>query len=66
MEEDSNMKNRKEISENIIKIIKKMNNYNKYILEYGFNSENDIFIKEDMVDIKDYLNKTLNELKDEK
>jgi len=60
------MKNRKEISENIIKIIKKMNNYNKYILEYGFINEDDIFIKEDMKDIKDYLNKTLNELKDEK
>jgi hypothetical protein len=64
--EDNNMENRKEISENIIKIIKKMNNYNKYILEYGFNSEDDIFIKEDMGDIKDYLNKTLNELKNEK
>ncbi len=43
-----------------------MNNYNKYILEYGFINEDDIFIKEDMKDIKDYLNKTLNELKDEK
>jgi hypothetical protein len=60
------MENKKEISENIIKIIKKMNNYNKYILEYGFNSEDDIFIKEDMGNIKDYLNKTLNELKNEK
>ncbi len=50
----------------ILNIIKKINNYNKYILEYGFNSENDIFIKEDIEDIKEYLNKTLNELKDEK
>jgi hypothetical protein len=50
----------------ILNIIKKINNYNKYILEYGFNSEIDIFIKEDIEDIKDYLNKTLNELKNEK
>lgn len=60
------MENRKETSENIIKIVKKINNFKRYILEYGFNEENDIFIKEGLVKLNEELENILNEIKYEK
>jgi hypothetical protein len=43
--------------EKILNIRKKIQDYNKFIMEYGYNSENDIFIIEN-------LSKLLNELDD--
>lgn len=44
----------------ILKIRKKVQDFQKYIAEYGFNSEQDIFIKEDIEEFE----KTLNNLEE--
>lgn len=40
----------------LIKIREKILNINKYILEYGFNEDKDIFIKKEVEKIKQLLN----------
>ncbi len=52
--------------ERILKIRKKIQDYNKFILEYGFNSEQDIFIKEGTTKILDELEELEKEINDEK
>jgi hypothetical protein len=51
------MENKEQI---ILKIRKKVQDFQKYIAEYGFNSEQDIFIKEDIEEFE----KTLNNLEE--
>lgn len=50
----------------ILNIRKKLLDYNKFILEYGFNSDQDIFIKEDLEDFLKILEEQEKELSDEK
>ena len=50
----------------ILKIRKKLQDYNKFIMEYGFNSENDIFINEDISKIINELDELEKELENEK
>ena len=50
----------------ILKIRKKLQDYNKFIIEYGFNSENDIFINEDISKIINELDELEKELENEK
>lgn len=52
--------------EKIIKIRKKIQDYNKFILEYGFNEERDIFINEDISKILDELDELEKEINNEK
>ena len=52
--------------EKIIKIRKKIQDYNKFILEYGFNEERDIFINEDISKILDELDELEKEFGNEK
>jgi hypothetical protein len=52
--------------EKIIKIRKKIQDYNKFILEYGFNEERDIFINEDISKILNELDELEKEIKNEK
>lgn len=52
--------------EKILKIRKKIQDYNKFILEYGFNSEQDIFIKEGTTKILDELEELEKEINNEK
>jgi len=52
--------------EKILKIRKKIQDYNKFILEYGFNEERDIFINEDISKILDELDELEKEIKNEK
>jgi len=52
--------------ERILKIRKKIQNYNKFILEYGFNQERDIFINEDISKILDELEELEKEINNEK
>jgi len=52
--------------ERILKIRKKIQDYNKFILEYGFNEERDIFINEDISKILDELDELEKEIKNEK
>jgi NAD(P)H-flavin reductase len=40
----------------LIKLREKILNINKYILEYGFNEDKDIFIKKEVEKIKQQLN----------
>tara|TARA_R110000772_G_scaffold167420_1_gene279146 strand:+ start:1076 stop:1276 length:201 start_codon:yes stop_codon:yes gene_type:complete len=56
----------KKRSEKILKIRKKLQDYNKFIIEYGFNSENDIFINEDISKIINELDELEKELENEK
>jgi hypothetical protein len=56
----------KKRSEKILKIRKKLQDYNKFIMEYGFNSENDIFINEDISEIINELDELEKELENEK
>jgi|TARA_R110000822_G_scaffold185947_1_gene325052 hypothetical protein len=56
----------KKRSEKILKIRKKLQDYNKFIMEYGFNSENDIFINEDISKIINELDELEKELENEK
>ena len=56
----------KKRSEKILKIRKKLQDYNKFIIEYGFNSENDIFINEDISKIINDLDELEKELENEK
>ena len=50
----------------ILKIRKKVQDYNKYIMEYGFNVENDIFINEDISKIINELDELEKEIENEK
>jgi len=50
----------------ILNIRKKLQYYNKFIMEYGFNSENDIFINEDITKIIKDLNELEKEIEIEK
>ena len=50
----------------ILKIRKKIQDYNKFILEYGFNQERDIFINEDISKILDELEELEKEINNEK
>jgi hypothetical protein len=52
--------------EKILKIRKKIQDYNKFILEYGFNEERDIFINEDISKILDELDELEKEINNEK
>lgn len=52
--------------EKILKIRKKIQDYNKFILEYGFNQERDIFINEDISKILDELDELEKEINNEK
>lgn len=52
--------------EKILKIRKKIQDYNKFILEYGFNEERDIFISEDITKILDELDELEKEINNEK
>ena len=56
----------KKRSEKILKIRKKLQDYNKFIMEYGFNPENDIFINEDISKIINELDELEKELENEK
>ena len=56
----------KKRSEKILKIRKKLQDYNKFIMEYGFNHENDIFINEDISKIINELDELEKELENEK
>jgi hypothetical protein len=56
----------KKRSEKILKIRKKLQDYNKFIMEYGFNPENDIFINEDISKIINDLDELEKELENEK
>lgn len=49
-----------------LKMRKKINDYNKFIVEYGFNSEQDIFIKKDLEDFLKILEEKEKEINDEK
>jgi len=57
------MENKKE---KIIEIRKKIQDYNKFISEYGFNSENDIFIKKDISKVLEELDEIEKDYKNEK
>ena len=50
----------------ILKIRKKIIDYNKFIIEYGFNPDQDIFIKKDLEDFLKILEEKEKELNDEK
>jgi hypothetical protein len=52
--------------EKILKVRKKIQDYNKFILEYGFNQERDIFINEDISKILDELDELEKEFGNEK
>lgn len=52
--------------EKILKIRKKIQDYNNFILEYGFNEERDIFISEDITKILDELDELEKEINNEK
>tara|TARA_R110002020_G_scaffold475523_1_gene710725 strand:- start:2868 stop:3044 length:177 start_codon:yes stop_codon:yes gene_type:complete len=49
------MEGEKKTSEKVLEIRKKIINFKKYIIEYGFNPEQDIFIKRELEDIEKYL-----------
>lgn len=51
--------------EKILKIRKKIQDYNKFILEYGFNQERDIFINEDITSILEELEELEKEINNE-
>ena len=52
--------------EKILGIRKKIQDYNKFILEYGFNIDNDIFIKENIEIFLKELDELEKEINDEK
>tara|TARA_R110002020_G_scaffold475590_1_gene711138 strand:+ start:2925 stop:3134 length:210 start_codon:yes stop_codon:yes gene_type:complete len=58
----NNMEELKGTSEKIVGLMEKVNNYKKYILEYGFNPDKDIFIKEELENIKKILDSELKKL----
>ncbi len=51
--------------ERILKIRKKILDYNRFILEYGFNLERDIFINEDITSILEELEELEKEINNE-
>lgn len=51
--------------ERILNIRKKIQDYNKFIMEYGFNQDSDIFIKENISKILKELDELETELKNE-
>ena len=56
----------KDKKEKILNIRNRIQNYNKFILEYGFNPDQDIFIKKDLEDFLKILEEKEKELNDEK
>lgn len=52
--------------EKILGIRKKIQDYNKFILEYGFNPDSDIFIKENIEIFLKELDELEKEINDEK
>lgn len=55
-----------EIKEKLKSIIKDINNYNKYILEYGYIKETDIFINKNIEEYLDFLDECEKKINDEK
>ena len=55
-----------ELKEKLKSIIKDINNYNKYILEYGYNKETDIFINKNIEEHLNFLDECEKKLKDGK
>lgn len=55
------MKNTKEL----LKIREKIQNFYKYILEYGFNDEQDIFIKEEIKKMNNFLDNYQKDIENE-
>jgi predicted DNA binding CopG/RHH family protein len=55
-----------ERKEKILRIRKKIEDYNKFISEYGFNEDNDIFIKEDIDNILKELDEIEIDVENEK
>jgi hypothetical protein len=55
-----------EIKEKLKSIIKDINNYNKYILEYGYNKETDIFINKNIEEYLNFLDECEKKINDEK
>jgi len=55
-----------ELKEKLKSIIKDINNYNKYILEYGYNKETDIFINKNIEEHLNFLDECKKKLKDGK
>jgi hypothetical protein len=53
-------------SDKILKIRKRIQDYNKFIIEYGFDSENDIFIEEGISKFIEELDEIEKEIEDEK
>jgi hypothetical protein len=52
--------------EKILNIREKILDYNKFIMEYGFNQDNDIFIVENISKLLDELDELEKEINDEK
>tara|TARA_R110000803_G_scaffold177709_1_gene240066 strand:+ start:67 stop:237 length:171 start_codon:yes stop_codon:yes gene_type:complete len=56
------MKELKGTTEKVLEGINKVNNIKRYIIEYGFNPDKDIFIKEELENIKKMLDIELKNL----
>jgi hypothetical protein len=56
----------KDKKEKILIIRNKIENYNKFLLEYGFNREKDIFIDDDLSKLLEELDELEKEINDEK
>lgn len=54
-----------EKTKELLKIRKKVQNFYKYIMEYGFNEEQDIFIKEEIKKMKNFLVEYQKEIENE-
>lgn len=54
-----------DVKDKILTIRKKIQDYNKFILEYGFNSDKDIFIKENINEFLNELIELEKKIKDE-
>lgn len=54
-----------EKTKELLKIRKKVQNFYKYIMEYGFNEEQDIFIKEEIKKMKNFLDEYQKEIENE-
>ena len=50
----------------ILNIIDKIKNYKFFLLEYGYNEETDIFIKEGLKNLNEELESILKKIKNEK
>jgi hypothetical protein len=56
----------KDKKEKILNIRNKIENYNKFLLEYGYNREKDIFIDDDLSKLLEELDELEKEINDEK